>query len=73
MKSTHINVEEAIQMKDAVQAKMAVPIHWGTIDLPLCHEPVMEPREKLLQFMKGRPDKNSFVPWLIGETKQSKK
>jgi N-acyl-phosphatidylethanolamine-hydrolysing phospholipase D len=33
MKYNHINVEEAVRMKDAVQAAAAVPIHWGTFPL----------------------------------------
>lgn len=68
MKYNHLNVEEAVCMKDAVQARSAVPIHWGTF--PLTTEPVLEPREKLVELMEGRPDAKSFVPWLIGETKQ---
>jgi N-acyl-phosphatidylethanolamine-hydrolysing phospholipase D len=68
MEYNHLNVEEAVGMKDAVQAKAAVPIHWGTF--PLTTEPVMEPREKLVELMVGRPDSATFVPWLIGETKQ---
>jgi N-acyl-phosphatidylethanolamine-hydrolysing phospholipase D len=67
MKFSHINVEEAVQMKDAVKAKQAVPIHWGTF--PLTIEPILEPKEKLLHSMKDRQDRDSFVPWLIGETK----
>lgn len=68
MKYNHIDVEEAVRMKDAVQAEEAVPIHWGAF--PLTTEPVLEPREKLVELMAGRPDAKSFVPWLIGETKQ---
>lgn len=68
MKYNHINVEEAVRMKDAVQAASAVPIHWGTF--PLTIEPVLEPREKLIELMKHRPDADSFCPWSIGETKQ---
>jgi N-acyl-phosphatidylethanolamine-hydrolysing phospholipase D len=70
MKINHINVEEAIKMKDAVRAKMAIPIHWGTF--PLTLEPVMEPRDKLIELMAKRDDKDDFVPWLIGETKRIK-
>jgi N-acyl-phosphatidylethanolamine-hydrolysing phospholipase D len=70
MKTQHVNPEEAVRMKDAVQAKHALPIHWGTF--PLTTEPVFEPREKLLELMKDRDDKGTFVPWLIGETKQFK-
>lgn len=66
MASNHINVEEAVQMKEAVRAKKAVPIHWGTF--PLTTEPVMEPREKLLELMG---DDDSFRPWLTGETVHS--
>lgn len=68
MKHNHVHVCEAIQMKDAVRATAAVPIHWGTF--PLTTEPVLEPRELLVQHMKERPDRDSFAPWLIGETRQ---
>ena len=67
MKTNHIDVAEAIRMKDALDAKAAVPIHWGTF--PVTIEPVMEPRERLVEGMKERPDADSFVPWHIGETK----
>lgn len=67
MKSNHINVEEAVRMKDAVKAKHAVPIHWGTF--PLTVEPVMEPRELLAGLMSEREDRHSFEAWLIGQTK----
>jgi N-acyl-phosphatidylethanolamine-hydrolysing phospholipase D len=67
MKYFHINPQEAVQMKDALRAKHAVPIHFGTF--PLTTEPVLEPPEKLIELMKGREDADSFVPWLIGETK----
>lgn len=68
MRQHHINVTEAIRMKDAIQAKYAVPIHWGTF--PLTSEPILEPCEKLLDLMSLRDDADSFTPWLIGETKQ---
>jgi N-acyl-phosphatidylethanolamine-hydrolysing phospholipase D len=68
MKHNHVHVCEAIRMKDAVRATAAVPIHWGTF--PLTTEPVLEPRELLVKHMQERPDRESFVPWLIGETKQ---
>jgi N-acyl-phosphatidylethanolamine-hydrolysing phospholipase D len=68
MKANHVNVEEAVMMKDAVQAKYAVPIHWGTF--PLTVEPVMEPREKLVNLMADRADRDSFTTWRIGETKR---
>lgn len=67
MKHNHTDVMEAIQMKDAVRATHAVPIHFGTF--PLTIEPAMEPREKLLEMMSGRKDSSSFVSWCIGETK----
>lgn len=67
MKHHHIDVEEAIRMKDAVQAHHAVPIHWGTF--PLTTEPTLEPRDRLLQLMQDRQDWDTFQPWLIGETK----
>ena len=69
MKSSHVDVEEAVRMKDAVKAKMAVPIHWGTF--PLTTEPVMEPRDKLVELMQNHDDPSSLAPWLIGETRIS--
>jgi N-acyl-phosphatidylethanolamine-hydrolysing phospholipase D len=67
MKHQHVNVTEAVRMKEALQSKAAVPIHWGC--WPLTIEPVMEPRETLVELMKERSDAKTFVPWLIGETK----
>ena len=67
MKTNHINPDEAVRMKDSVQAKHAVPVHWGTF--PLTYEPALEPRERLLELMKSRQDRETFQSWLIGETK----
>lgn len=33
MKQEHLNPEDAVRFMDAVQAKMAIPIHWGTFPL----------------------------------------
>jgi N-acyl-phosphatidylethanolamine-hydrolysing phospholipase D len=68
MKRNHVNVDEAVRMKDACRAIHAVPIHWGTF--PLTVEPVLEPQEKLQQLMKARDDVGTFESWRIGETKQ---
>lgn len=67
MKRNHINVDEAVRMKDALQARNAVPIHWGTF--PLTVEPWLEPRERLQELMEKREDAGSFDALLIGETK----
>jgi len=67
MKRNHVDVDEAVRMKDAVQARAAVPIHWGTF--PLTVEPWLEPKENLEKLMSTRHDAGSFDPWLIGETK----
>ena len=69
MKYSHINVEEAVRMKDILKVRTAVPIHWGTF--PLTTEPVLEPRQKLVAIMKDRKDRESFQPWSIGETTRS--
>ena len=67
MRASHTNPEEAVEMMNAIQAKQAVPIHWGTF--PLTLEPVMEPRERLLSAVEAANlDASSFSPWLIGET-----
>ena len=68
MYHNHMNVVEAIRMKDDISCQHAIPIHWGTF--PLTFESVMEPRNQLLQYMGKRNDAATFVPWSIGETKQ---
>lgn len=69
MKSNHLNPYEAILMKSCINTKYAIPIHYGTF--PLTTEPVYEPYELLQCYMKQKDDKsNTFIPWLIGETKQ---
>lgn len=67
MKRNHVDVNEAVKMKDAIRATNAVPIHWGTFALTV--EPFLEPREVLQDLMEKREDAGSFEPWLIGETK----
>lgn len=67
MQFNHLNVEEAVQMKDAINAKFAVPIHYATF--PLTIEPFLEPSQKLKELMDPRPDHDTFTPWLIGETR----
>lgn len=67
MKRNHVDVAEAVRMKDALRANAAVPIHWGTWALTV--EPFLEPREVLQDLMGKREDTQSFEAWLIGETK----
>eukprot|EP00550_Attheya_septentrionalis_P006882 CAMPEP_0198296220 /NCGR_PEP_ID=MMETSP1449-20131203/31530_1 /TAXON_ID=420275 /ORGANISM="Attheya septentrionalis, Strain CCMP2084" /LENGTH=410 /DNA_ID=CAMNT_0043996773 /DNA_START=112 /DNA_END=1344 /DNA_ORIENTATION=- len=75
MKCMHMNPEDAVDMMKAVDARMAVPIHWATF--PLTVEPIFEPRERLITAMKQLPKSSqalhSFDPWLLGETVVSKK
>ena len=67
MRASHTNPEEAVEMMNAVGAKQAVPIHWGTF--PLTLEPVMEPRQRLVGAVQAaNVDASAFAPWLVGET-----
>mmetsp|Transcript_1169 Transcript_1169/g.1409 ORF Transcript_1169/g.1409 Transcript_1169/m.1409 type:complete len:125 (+) Transcript_1169:863-1237(+) len=67
MKAEHIDPSEAVKFMDAVKAKRAFPIHWGTF--PLTSEPVFEPRNKLVAAMKeAGKDESTFSASLIGET-----
>lgn len=67
MKQEHMNPDDAVHFMDAVQAKMAAAIHWGTF--PLTTEPVLEPKTKLMEAMeKTGKDKSSFTAPFIGET-----
>ena len=42
----HMDPTDGIRMFKTVNAQMGLPIHWGTF--PLTHEPVLEPRERLI-------------------------
>uniref|UniRef100_A0A7S3LJV9 Metallo-beta-lactamase domain-containing protein n=2 Tax=Aplanochytrium stocchinoi TaxID=215587 RepID=A0A7S3LJV9_9STRA len=67
MKGQHTNPEDAVEMMRAIQARKAVPIHWGTFQLTF--EPVLEPRERLIKAVKqANLPQDSFSPWLIGST-----
>lgn len=67
MRVNHVDVPEAVRMKDTLRAYAAVPVHWGTF--PLTVEPVLEPREWLVELMREREDQERFVPWCIGDTR----
>jgi L-ascorbate metabolism protein UlaG (beta-lactamase superfamily) len=58
----HIDPPHAVKMMKAVQAKMAVPIHFGTFVLTF--EPVLEPVEWLERINEGL----NFGRWNIGDT-----
>lgn len=62
MKTYHIDPPHAVKMMKAVQAKMAVPIHFGTFVLTF--EPVLEPVEWLERINEGL----NFGRWNIGDT-----
>jgi len=67
MKPAHMNPEDAVQFMQALRARMATPIHWGTFQLTI--EPLMEPRERLGVAMDDTGlDRATFRPLLIGET-----
>ena len=67
MEPMHTNPEDAVKMMDAIQAKKAFAIHWGTF--PLTIEPILEPRERLEEEMDNvGKDKSTFLATLIGET-----
>ena len=67
MKFQHTNPADAVQMMQAIQARRAVPIHWGTFQLTC--EPYLEPVEKLEEeVQKAGLSAKSFRRWCIGET-----
>ena len=67
MKFQHTDPRDAVKMMQAVQARRAVPIHWGTFQLTKEH--YMEPREKLAKAVKEAGlSPESFGSWLIGAT-----
>ena len=67
MQPMHTSPEDAVKMMDAVKAKKAFPIHWGTF--PLTKEPILEPRERLEESMDSvGKDRSTFPATLIGET-----
>jgi Predicted Zn-dependent hydrolases of the beta-lactamase fold len=67
MREQHTNPEDAVKMMDAVRAKKAFPIHWGTFLLTI--EPIMEPKERLYEAMvEAGKDPLTFSPSFIGDT-----
>lgn len=67
MREQHTNPEDAVKMMDAVRAKKAFPIHWGTFLLTI--EPILEPRERLYEAMiDAGKDPLTFLASFIGET-----
>jgi N-acyl-phosphatidylethanolamine-hydrolysing phospholipase D len=67
MKQEHMDPHDAVQFMDAVQAKKAFPIHWGTF--PLTTEPILEPRQKLVEAMElAGKDQKTFSASFLGET-----
>jgi N-acyl-phosphatidylethanolamine-hydrolysing phospholipase D len=62
MKVYHVDPPHAVKMMKAVQAKKAVPIHFGTFFLTF--EPVLEPIEWLERINEGI----DFGRWNIGDT-----
>mmetsp|Transcript_23183 Transcript_23183/g.35259 ORF Transcript_23183/g.35259 Transcript_23183/m.35259 type:complete len:394 (-) Transcript_23183:31-1212(-) len=67
MKPQHTNPDDAVEMMEAVQAKVAFAIHWGTF--PLTIEPIMEPVEKMKVSMESRgKDLSTFISGHHGET-----
>ena len=67
MKSAHINPSEAVRIKDAIKAKRAIPIHWGTFHLAF--EGVLKPKQDLeLALEKAKKDPKSFEPLDLGGT-----
>jgi N-acyl-phosphatidylethanolamine-hydrolysing phospholipase D len=67
MKSAHINPSEAVRIKDAIKAKRAIPIHWGTFHLAF--EGVLKPKQDLeLALERAQMDPKSFEPLDLGAT-----
>jgi N-acyl-phosphatidylethanolamine-hydrolysing phospholipase D len=67
MRPQHNNPKDAVHMMQAIQAKRAVPIHWGTFQLTKEH--YLEPRERLEKSLENAGiEKEKFGAWFIGET-----
>jgi N-acyl-phosphatidylethanolamine-hydrolysing phospholipase D len=67
MRPQHNNPKDAVHMMQALQAKRAVPIHWGTFQLTKEH--YLEPRERLEKSLEDAGiEKEKFGAWFIGET-----
>jgi N-acyl-phosphatidylethanolamine-hydrolysing phospholipase D len=67
MQPQHNNPKDAVKMMQAINARRAVPIHWGTFQLT--KEYYMEPPKRLKRCMEiAGLDQNHFASWLIGET-----
>jgi L-ascorbate metabolism protein UlaG (beta-lactamase superfamily) len=70
MRPQHVDVEEAMQVRQDLRAARAVAMHWGTF-LDLTDEPLTEPPQKLaaLRAAAGLPVE-AFDTMKIGETRE---
>lgn len=67
MQSVHIDPAQAVDIHLEVKAQQSLPIHWGTFQLTI--EPVLEPRQLLVEEMKQRDlPLEQFRPAKIGDT-----
>jgi len=69
MQTMHVNVPEALQVREDVRAARAIGMHWGTFE-DLTDEPLDEPPKVLAQLraQRGLPDE-AFDVMKIGETR----
>jgi len=67
MKPNHMDPFDAVCMMQSVNAKCAIPIHWGTF--PLTVEHVLEPRNLLHKALdESGISRDRFNTWKIGQT-----
>jgi L-ascorbate metabolism protein UlaG (beta-lactamase superfamily) len=58
LQAVHTNPKEALQIALDIQARVLLPMHWGTV--LLTPEPIKEPIEKLHEHFQQLSDKNSL-------------
>merc|ERR1712232_698014 len=67
MRPQHADPNDAVKVMKAIQAKNAVPIHWGTFQLTSEH--YLEPVELLKKSLEASSiPLEKFPAWRIGET-----
>jgi N-acyl-phosphatidylethanolamine-hydrolysing phospholipase D len=62
----HVNPEEAVQVFEEVQARLLVPMHWGTFELN--REPFQEPPTRLLREALRRGVQAQVAPLSPGQS-----
>jgi N-acyl-phosphatidylethanolamine-hydrolysing phospholipase D len=65
MRKRHLNADDALKLAEDLNAKLAIPIHWGTFKLGF--EPLMAPMDQLKKRLQENGDGSRMLILNIGD------